>query len=143
MVKQDSKEAEVGRRDLPQFLLLLSHSHTSPSSFPCAGPAVLALSHPSLPPTASLLPPRARRPPWKIQSDLADARQDRSTRNLLAFLHFEKYQLHRTVWLCLTFRYHVTLMDYAAWRCLASASFMVVMVRDYILDECFHLDKNP
>ena len=36
----------------------------------------------------------------------------------------------------------VTWWDYVAWRCLASASFNVGMVRYYIFDECFHLDKN-
>ena len=44
-------------------------------------------------------------------------------------MHFEKYQWLRIVWLCLTFRHHITLVDYVAWRYLASASFMVVMVR--------------
>ena len=109
----------------------LSLWQVSPSSSPLTyrlGPS-LALSHSFLPLTSSLLPPRARRPPWEIQSDLADARQDRSTSDLLAFLHFEKYQLLQIVWLCLTFRYHVTLMDYVAWRCLASVSFLVVVVR--------------
>ena len=57
-------------------------------------------------------------------------------------MHLEKYKWLRIVWLCLTFRHHITLVDYVAWQCLASASFMVVMVRYYILEECFHLDKN-
>ena len=43
----------------------------SPLTYPL-GPS-LALSHPSLPLTSSLLQPRARRPPWEIQSDLAAA----------------------------------------------------------------------
>ena len=61
---------------------------------------------------------------------------------LLAFQHFEKYQLLRIVWLCLTFRYHATMMDYVAWLCFASTSLVVVMVRYYVLAECFQLYKT-
>ena len=63
--------------------------------------------------------------------------QIRSTSDLTGFLHFEKYLLLRIVWLCLTFRYHATMMDYVAWLCLASTSLMVVMGRYYVLAECF------
>ena len=63
--------------------------------------------------------------------------QIRSTSDLTGFLHFEKYLLLRIVWLCLTFSYHATVMDYVAWLCLASTSLMVVMGRYYVLAECF------
>ena len=38
--------------------------------------------------------------------------------------------------------YHVTMMDYVAWRCLASTSLVVVMVSYYVLAECFQLYKT-
>ena len=101
----------------------------------------LLLSPLPLPSLSSCRPARAGRH-GRSKVILLPLFQLRSTSDLTGFPALREVPVPWIVWLCLTFRDHVTMMDYVAWRCFASTSFVVVMVRYYVLAECFQLYKT-
>ena len=144
------------------YSFLATHSHTFLPSFPCikaglslwqVSPITTPLSHPlilypvlsrlSPPLTSFLLPPRARRAPWEIQSDLADA-LPWSIHKWSCWQHVRRglqVSVHWRVWLCFILQI-TNYLGWIAWLCFALASHCNFVERYFVTVELFHVAEQ-